>query len=185
VSTSLTKTVTADELLAMPDDGYRYALVKGELIQMSPTGLGHGIVAANIVAALHQHVKTNNLGVICSSETGFLLTQNPDTVLAPDAAFICRDRLEAIGQVRGYWIGPPDLAVEVLSPGETKPQVARKVSEWLSFGTRQVWIVNPKNETVTVYRSTTRVVTFEQTETLEADDLLPGFRIAVKRIFEQ
>ncbi|MGH9883505.1 MAG: Uma2 family endonuclease, partial [Pyrinomonadaceae bacterium] len=167
MSLTTTKLVTADELLAMPDDGYRYELVKGELIRMSPTGHEHGIVAMRIAAPLHEHVKSHNLGAVYAAETGFVIEQNPDTVRAPDAAFVRRERIIQAGRVKSYWIGPPDLAVEVVSPGDTVNEVEDKVKEWLEAGVRMIWVVSPKLHTVTVYQSLTKIKTLTQEDQLE------------------
>jgi Uma2 family endonuclease len=183
VSTTITKLVTADELLAMPDDGWRYELVKGELIRIAPAGFQHGEVAMNIGAPLHEYVKRNNLGRVYAAETGFILTQDPDTVRAPDAAFIRRDRVEKVRRVKGYGIGPPDLAVEVVSPGDTVREVTAKAAEWLEAGARMVWVVSPKLRTVTIYRSLTDIAVITEKDTLDGGDVVPGFQIPVAEIF--
>lgn len=183
MSATLTKPVTADELLAMPDDGNRYELVKGELIRMAPAGFQHGQVAMNIGAPLHEYVKRNNLGQVYAAETGFILAQDPDTVRAPDAAFIRLERVEQVGRKKGYWIGPPDLAVEVVSPGDTVSEVEEKVAEWLDAETRIVWVVSPKLHTVTVYRSLTDIVTLTEKDSLDGGDVVPGFQIKIAEIF--
>jgi Uma2 family endonuclease len=183
VSTTITKVVTADELLAMPDDGYRYELVKGELIRMPPTGDEHGEVAVNVTGPLFLHVKSHQLGKVYAAETGFLITQNPDTVRAPDVAFVSRRRVEEAGKIKGYRVGPPDLAVEVLSPSDTVRRVEEKVAEWLEAGARMVWVVSPKLRTVTVYRSLSDIVVLTEKDTLDGGDVVPGFRIAVAEVF--
>ena len=183
MSAVLTKPITADELLAMPDDGFRYELVKGELIRMPPSGYEHGVRTVELTTPLHTHVKTNELGVVCAAETGFLLTQDPDTVRAPDIAFISRERVEKIGAVKSYWIGAPDLAVEVVSPGDTVREVEDKVAQWLEAGARMVWVVSPKLRTVTVYRSLTDIVVLAEKDTLDGGDVVPGFQIRVAEIF--
>jgi Uma2 family endonuclease len=183
MSATLTKSVTADELLEMPDDGYRYELVKGELIRTAPAGYQHGEVAMNIGARLHEYVKRHNLGGVYAAETGFVLTQDPDTVRAPDAAFIRQELVEKAESTTGYWIGPPDLAVEVVSPGDTVSEVEDKVAEWLEAGARLVWVVSPKLHTVTVYRSLTDIVTLTGKDTLNGGDVVPGFQISVTEIF--
>lgn len=181
----ITKLVTADELMAMPDDGFRSELVKGELIRMSPTGHEHGMVAMNVAGPLHQYVKTNKLGSVYAAESGFILAQNPDTVRAPDVAFVRKDRIDKAGKVKSYWIGPPDLAVEVVSPGDTVREVEEKVTEWLEAGARMVWVVSPKLRAVTVYRSLTEIITLTANDTLDAGDVVPGFRIAIAEIFAE
>src|SRR5919109_273859 len=111
--------MTAEELLHMPDDGFRYELIRGELRKMAPAGHQHGRIAINVTTPLDQHVRAHNLGTVYAAETGFKLASNPDVVRAPDIAFIRRQRVEEVGNVEGYWPGAPDLAVEVISPSDT------------------------------------------------------------------
>jgi Uma2 family endonuclease len=183
MSATLTKPVTADELLAMPDDGYRYELVKGELIRMAPTGHKHGIVTMHVAGQLYRYVKDKNLGEVYGAESGFVISQDPDTVRAPDVAFVRRERIERAGEVKSYWMGAPDLAVEVVSPGDTVSEVENKVAEWLEAGARMVWVVSPKLRTVTIYRSLTDIVTLTGKDTLDGGNVIPGFQIRLAEIF--
>ena len=107
-------TMTADELLAMPSDGYRYELIRGELRQMSPAGSQHGKIAARIGRRLGQFVEENSLGETYAAETGFIIDTAPDTVRAPDASFVSQKRVEAVGETEKIFPGPPDLAIEVI-----------------------------------------------------------------------
>ena len=176
--------MTADELLTMPDDGFCYELIKGELIKGSPPpGHEHGIVAMNIAGPLYAYAKTKNLGEVYAAETGFLLGQNPDTVRAADVAFVSRERIEKAGPVQGYWIGAPDLAVEVISPSDTVRRVEGKVAQWWESGTRTVWVISPKLHTVTVYRSLTDTVVLTENVTLDGGDVVHGFQIPIAEIF--
>jgi Uma2 family endonuclease len=183
MSATLTKPVTADELLHMPDDGWRYELVKGELIRMSPTGDEHGQVTMTLATALYFHVKEHKLGRVYAAETGFKLESNPDTVRAPDIAFVRREVLEATGTLPGYRPGAPDLVVEVLSPHDRTRKVEAKVAQWLETGARLVWVVSPKLHTVTVYKSSTEIVTLTDADTLDAGDVIPGFKLQIAEIF--
>ena len=131
-----TQLVTAEELLDMPDDGFRYELVRGELRKMAPAGSGHSVSGVEIATSLNIHVKTNNLGRVFGADAGFLLARNPDTVRAADVAFVRRERVEAVGIPSGYWPGPPDLAVEIISPNDRYTEVYEKVDEWLEAGAR-------------------------------------------------
>ena len=176
MSATLTKPVTADELLEMPDDGYRYELVKGELRKMAPTGHKHGIETMDVAGPLHQHVRENNLGAVYGAETGFVITQNMNTGLVYYG-------FERAGNVKSYWIGQPDLAVEVVSPGDTFAEVEEKVAEWLEAGTGAVWVVSPKLRTVTVYRSLTDIVTLTERDTLDGGNVVLGFRLPISQIF--
>jgi Uma2 family endonuclease len=183
MSSTTTKLVTADELLMMPDDGFSYELVKGELKRMPPTGREHGSVTMELAAPLHRYVKLNQLGQVYAAETGFKLESDPDTVRAPDIAFVRAERIQSTGRVQGYGEGAPDLAVEVLSPGNTKREMAEKVEEYFAAGARLVWVVNPKSKTVTVYRSLTDTVTMAEKDTLDGGEVVPGFQIPVAEIF--
>jgi Uma2 family endonuclease len=178
----VTHLTTAEELLAMPDDGYRYELIKGELRRMSPAGGPHGRSAMRVGWRLAEYVEANNLGVVFAAETGFRLTSDPDTVRAPDAAFVSRQRIEQIGMPRGYWPGAPDLAVEVVSPGDTFTEVEDKVVDWLTAGTKMVVVVNPDKRTVSVYRGASAMLLTDK-DTLSGDEVVPGWSVAVKDLF--
>ncbi len=176
--------ITADELLKMPDDGFRYELIKGELKKMPPPGHRHGRVAMEFGWRLAQHVKANNLGAVYAAETGFLLSEDPDTVRAPDCAFVKRERLEAGGDVEGYSPGAPDLAVEVVSPGDTYTEVEEKAIEWLASGSSTVLVLNPRQRTVTVYRSLSDITILDEGAVLDISDVATGFKVLVKDLFD-
>jgi Uma2 family endonuclease len=175
--------VTAEELLRMPDDGYRYELVRGELRKMAPAGHLHGRIAINVTTPLDQHVRAHNLGTVYAAETGFKLASNPDVVRAPAVAFIRRERVEEVGDVEGYWPGAPDLAVEVISPSDTYSDVQEKVFDWIEAGTRMVVLVMPRKRTVTIYRSLTDIVMLTGHDTLDGGDVVPGWKIPVSEVF--
>jgi Uma2 family endonuclease len=183
MSSTTTNLVTADELLVMPEDGFHYELVRGELKRVSPPGEEHGRVTMELAAPLHAYVKLNKLGRVYAAETGFKLESNPDTVRAPDIAFVRAERIQSRGRVEGYGEGAPDLAVEVLSPGNTKREMTEKVEDYFAAGARLIWIVHPKLKTVTVYRSPADVTTLTETDTLDGGEVVPGFQISVAEIF--
>ncbi len=180
---SITSPVTADQLLRMPDDGYRYELVAGELRKMTPAGWRHAIVAGKLHSRLGQHVERECLGEILGAEPGFLTARDPDTVRAPDIAFIHKDRFPAKEPDEAFWPGTPDLAVEVVSPGDTVGEVDDKVRMWLDAGAGMVWVVNPKWRNVTVYRSATDIKTLTENDELDGEDVVPGFRCRIADIF--
>ncbi|HWQ34136.1 MAG TPA: Uma2 family endonuclease [Blastocatellia bacterium] len=175
--------ITADELLQMPDDGFRYELVKGELHRMPPTGGEHGKISLRLGSMIAWHVRQHKLGVTFAAETGFLIATDPDTVRAPDASFIRQDRIPESGIPKGYIPGAPDLAVEVISPNDIYSEVEAKVLEWLDAGTRMVIVVNPRKHTVTVYRSQTDITILRENDTLSGGDVLPGFSCKVAELF--
>ena len=177
------KLMTAEDLLKLPRGRFRYELIEGELKQMSPGGHDHGRIGMDLSAPLHQYVKASKLGKVYLAETGFLLNADPDTVRAPDIAFIRQDRVAQVGRSKGFWQGAPDLAVEVISPSDTLGELEDKVRMWLDAGTRLVWIVSPKMATVTVYRSLTDVEILTETDTLDGGDVVPGFKFPVAELF--
>jgi Uma2 family endonuclease len=174
---------TASELYEMPDDGFRYELVKGELRRMSPTGWEHGVIVVNVTLLLGQYVKANNLGACGGAETGFKIALDPDTVRAPDLSFVSRERLPEGDASKKFLSGAPDLAVEVLSPGDTYSEVNEKVEDWLGAGSRAVWIIDPRRRNVSVYRSMTDVTLLSEGDELDGGEVVPGFRCKVAEIF--
>jgi Uma2 family endonuclease len=174
--------VTADELLHMPDDGFRYELVREDLRRTTPAGSDHGRIVVRITWRLARHVEENGLGNVYA-ETGFKLATNPDTVRAPDAAFVSRDRGEAVGKVEGFWPEAPQLAIEVISPGDSYADVEEKVFDWLDAGTKMVVVINPRQRSATVYKSPTDIGALAEADVLDAADVVPGFELAVRDIF--
>lgn len=183
MSATPTALMTAEELMQLPDDGFRYELINGELEKMPPPGPPHGRIAFRLSVLLGNFILDHELGEGFAAETGFKLTSNPDTVLAPDFAFVTNERFAKVVKTEGYGAGPPDLAVEVLSPSDRSGKVKQKISRWFEHGVRQLWIVDPKHNSITVYRSESDTTTFSGSDYLEAPDLFPGFRISLDKVF--
>jgi Uma2 family endonuclease len=172
--TTQAKDFTADKLLHLPDDGFRYELVRGELKKMAPAGSEHGNIAMDFGTLLNVHVRANKLGKVYAAETGFKLSTNPDTVRVPDVVFISQRRLDEVGPVQGYWPGAPDLAVEVVSPSDLYTEVSEKVAEWLQAGSEMVVVVNPRTQQVLVHLSPTVVKVLGVGDTLGGGEVVPG-----------
>jgi len=149
---------------------------------MSPAGEEHGWVVINVSAPLALYVRQQGLGRVYGAETGFTIARDPDTVRAPDVAFV---RAERAGPRPGkkFFEGAPDLAVEVLSPEDRASEVLAKVHEWLDAGCRAVWLVDPETRTVTVYRSRSQISTLGASDELTGEDVVPGFSIPVADVF--
>jgi Uma2 family endonuclease len=145
--------ITAEELLYMPDSGLRRELILGEIRETPPSGFEHGCIAANFACALSTFVRDRCLGSVLIADPGFILATNPDTVRAPDVAFVVRDRVAALRRPRGYFPGSPDLAVEVISPTDTYSEVVETVETWLAAGCCMVVVANPRNRSLKVFRS--------------------------------
>jgi Uma2 family endonuclease len=181
---STTSQFTAAELLALPMGmGKRYELVLGELRVMSPAGWRHGNVISNLHGLLESHVRRHDLGMMFGAETGFRLTRNPDTVRAPDIAFIARQNLPDEMPHEAFWPGAPDLAVEVLSPDDRTGEVDEKIEAWLTSGAAAVWIVDPKLRTVTIYKTENDVLVRAMGQSLDGGDVVRGFNCAVDEIY--
>lgn len=179
------KVMTADDLLNLPDDGMRHELIRGELRTMPPTGLGHGDHESVFDGSLGPFVRSRKLGRVFSGDPGFILESDPDTVRAPDVAFIRRERLAETGVPAGYYRGAPDLAVEVISPNDRYGEVDDKVAQWLEHGVRIVFVVNPRWQTVDVHRPgfPPRHLTID--DTLSGEDVVPGWTLAVRDLFDE
>lgn len=178
-----TSQFTAEQLAAMQDDGQCYELVDGELLIMSPAGNEHGQIAAVLCTHVGSHILNHKLGTSFAAETGFLIGRNPDTVRAPDFAFITQQRMDEVGPVAGYWPGAPDLVAEVVSSGDKFSHVESKSLQWLSAGTKVVWVVDPRQRHVTVYRSRSDIQVLEEDAELHEPILLPCWRLRVGDLF--
>lgn len=177
------KVMTADELFRLPDDGMRHELVRGELRTMAPAGAEHGAISSRIDRSLGSYVEAHGLGEVLIADPGFRLETDPDTVRAPDVAFIQRDRLLQGGLPRGFFPGAPDLAVEVISPTDLYTEVDEKVAEWLERGARAVLVVNPRRRTVAVHRQDQPLSVLGEQDVLELPDLVPGWSLPVGKLF--
>lgn len=178
-----TRTITADELLEMPDDGIRRELVEGELREMTPAGFQHGRIAGNIAGELRNHVRAHDLGVMATAEAAYRLSVDPDTVRSPDVSYVRRERIEELGDPTGFWPGAPDLAVEVISPTDRYSEVLEKVGDYVDAGTPLVVVVDPPARSVTVYRSRTDLIVLTEDDVLEGGDVVPGWKLPVREIF--
>jgi len=176
-------TLTAEELLRLSTTGRRYELVKGVLFEMPPAGGRHGSVAMRIALVLGSYVRGNGLGEVFAAETGFILRRDPDTVRAPDAAFVARERLPAGELPAGYLEMVPDLAVEVVSPGDSAREVREKVADWMRAGVRLLWAIDPATRSVTVYRSPDDFDILSEDDTLDGGQVIPGFSAAISDLF--
>jgi len=175
--TVATKLMTADELFRMPDDDFHYELVRGGLKKMSPAGERHSRISLEIAMSLRLYARERKLGEAYGADLGFILFRNPDTVREPDASFV---RAERVVRTPKYFPGAPDLAVEVMSPDDTWPEVLEKKDEYLRAGTQAVVIVDPPRERVEIHRPS-GVTAVD--DVLAVDDVVPGWRLRLIDIF--
>ena len=175
--------MTAEDLLAMPSDGNSYELVRGELRMMTPAGFEHGRIAMRLGWRIGRHVEENDLGEVLAAETGFTLERSPDTVRAPDVAFVRRDRVPSPPERQKFAELAPDLAVEVISPSNKPSEIEEKISDYLNSGVRLIWVVYPETQSVVEHRPNTASNTLGPEDVVQADDVLPGFTCSVAELF--
>jgi Uma2 family endonuclease len=176
--------ISAEELLRLCGDGKRCELVRGEVIEMAPVGGLHGDTANTIAFLLTSHVRENELGKIFAAETGFIISRDPDTVRAPDAAFVTKDRLPPGVVGSGFLEMVPDLVVEVVSPGDSASYVQEKAEMWLESGVRLVWVVYPVPQSVVVYHSQGEARVLHTGDVLDGTLVFEDFKVAVEDFFK-
>jgi len=173
--------MTAEELLHVRIPNKRTELVKGVLVVREPAGGRHGRVVMELARRLANHVEAQGLGAVYAAETGFTLARHPDTVRAPDVAFVRRERLRD-PDTTGFPDLAPDLVVEVLSPGDRAGEILAKVADWLSAGTRLVWVVDPERRLARAYRHDGGETIVTVDDALDGEDVLPGFACPLRSI---
>jgi Uma2 family endonuclease len=177
------KLITAEEFMRLPDpvDGYRQELVHGKVITMPPAQGPRGYSCLAIGSFVFQYVRAHRLGFAVSNDTGVVLARNPDTVRGPDAAFWSFARLPKLPE--GYIEIAPNLAIEVLSPSNTRRKIREKIKEYFSNGTERVWVIYPKTREARVFRSPTKSTVLGVRDVLDGETVLPDFRCNVVDLF--
>jgi Uma2 family endonuclease len=178
-----TQHITAEMFEVMPQHPRR-ELVRGELREQMATGGEHGACTSRFASILAIFVEDNNLGEVLAAETGFIIDRNPDTVRAPDVAFLSHQKLELLGGLpKGFIPIAADLIAETISPHDLYTESHDKALVWLEFGVRVVLLLDPRKARVTVYRAKDNIVVLEGDDVLEFGDVVAGFSIALLRIF--
>lgn len=150
---------------------------------MSPAGFEHGDIGVLLAAALSRFVRKHRLGKVCGGDTGFYIERNPDTVRAPDVAFVRKERIA--GRILAFFPGAPDLAVEIISPTDRRRDVEAKTQMWLDTGCEVVWVVDPPRQTITIHSKTEAPRTLQINDTIDCPTLLPGFTLPLCEVFEE
>jgi len=183
MSARATHLLTAEQFAALPLAGLRSELIEGELHTMPPTFEDHGEITMRLSVILGQYVLGQRLGKLYAAETGFLIARNPDTVRAPDIAFIQQSRLPAVRSAPRWVPIIPDLVVEVVSSNDLPAEIGAKVAMWLAAGVRLVWVVSPRARTIELHGPTAPSTTLTETDTLDGAEVIPGFSAPVADIF--
>ncbi len=149
---------------------------------MAPGSVEHGKITLKAAFPLQAFLRNHSVGELFGNDTGFILSRNPDTVRGPDLAFVRRERLANLPR-EGFFPGPPDVAIEVVSPNDLAQEVERKVYEYLAAGAAMVWVLFPETRHVMVYRPGGEARVLGDQETLDGGDVLPGFACTVGELF--
>jgi Uma2 family endonuclease len=173
--------MTSEELALNPIPNKRTELVRGRLVVREPAKLRHGVIVVRVVLEIGIYLRTNPIGEVMAGDPGFTLFRNPDTVRAPDVAYLRADRMPTI-EVVGFDELAPDLAVEVLSPGDRAGKVREKTDDWLRAGTLLVWVLDPRRRIAWVHRANGTVSQLTEHDVLDGEDVLPGFVLSLARI---
>jgi Uma2 family endonuclease len=179
MSTVGQRLITAEEFFQMPEpaDGSQQELVRGVIITMPPPGGQHGVCCAKLSRRIGNFVEEHGFGTITCNDTGFITERDPDSVRGPDVAYWSKERLPKVPA--GYIEIPPDLLVEVVSPGDHFSRIQTKLRQYLARGVRLVWVVDPEDRSVSVYHSSRQLTILTETDTLTGEDVLPGFSCPV------
>jgi len=175
--------VTANDLLTLETAGKSTELVRGRLIVREPPSTYHGRVQSILNVLVGSYVRAHALGAVFGQDTGFKIASDPDTVRAPDLAFVDRARVAQIAR-RGYAALAPDLVAEILSPDDRPGEVLAKVGDWLEAGVRLVWVIDPDRRVATVYRDDGSVMTVSSDAAVDGEAVLPGFSFRLAELFD-
>jgi Uma2 family endonuclease len=176
--------ITGEELAERPNLG-PCELVLGRVVPMSPTGGDHGRVEGNFFRAIDSFARARRVGKVLVGEVGIFTHRNPDSVRGADVAFISTERYERLRSRRGFLDVAPDLVVEVLSPHDSASDLTQRLREYLAAGVRLVWVADPEAKAVRAHRSLADVREFREADRLTGDDVLPGFEVDVRTLFEE
>ncbi len=179
-----TRLFTVQDLERMDsDEAERYEVYAGILREVEPAGARHGEVGVQIIIPLGTWVLGRGLGRVYTELTHFVFQRDPDIVLMPDVSFVRTDRLPPEDKREGVMHLAPDLTVEILSPSNRPGEMAEKVELYLRSGVRLVWVVQPRQRTVTIHVPGREPWTLHEFDTLDGGEVLPGFRMSIADIF--
>lgn len=177
-----TQLITGDELLAMGDIG-PCELIDGRIVYMSPVGDEHAILEFRLGRWLGNFGETHDLGWVLGGEVGIYIRRNPDRVRAADIVFVSKQKLKK--WTKGYLSVTPELVVEIVSPRDTWQALRQKIAEYFSIGVERVWIVEPDQRQVLVFRSATAFQILGENDTLRGEGILTGFEVSVAKLFAE
>ena len=173
--------LTLEEFEALPDNGNKYELNEGELVVMPPAKAQHTRIIRSINRSLSAYIDEHGIGEVYS-EGGYFVSREPEpTLRQPDVSFLSTGRLNSLDN--DYFAGAPDLAVEVVSPGNDAAELDVKIAQYLAHGSKEVWVFFPKTRTVMIHQAGCRVRKLTDQDTLTSD-LFPGWSARVADFFD-
>ena len=184
MTTAKSGLLTADDLLRLYSEGVKGELIRGVLHETVAAGGEHGDIAGGLIGEIRGYARPRRMGRVGGSDTGIMLERNPDTVREPDAYYISADKLPLNVRVAGYYEVVPDMVAEIRSPSDTLTEFNAKVRMWLEFGVRLVLAIYPDTRAVRVHRRDGSTLDLSYDDTLEGEDVIPGFSCPVRDIFD-
>ena len=184
MATATTELLTAEDLLRLSSEGVKGELIRGVLCETASVGMEHTFIAGNMMAPLHTHVRRSRLGRVGGTDGGVLIQRNPDTVREPDIFFVSAEKLPLDAKVQGYLEVVPELVVEIVSPSDSPTEVDEKIRMWLDLGVSMALVVRPATQTIILHRPGAPAVTLTGEDVLDGGDVLPGFRLPLREIFD-
>ena len=186
MASTATTFLTAKDVNDLPENPkvWRYELVEGELVEVSPAGMVHTLIVGLVYRLLANHADEHDLGLVIVDGLGYVLERNPDTLRVPDVSFVSRNRLPETGPSGSFADIVPDLVVEVVSPGNTAAELRRRTRDYIAAGVRIIWIAWPEDLSVSVYTENLVAIELDATDRLDGGDVLPGFSVTVAELFD-
>lgn len=179
-----TALVTANEFLHWDDGGIPSELVRGKVVEMNRPFTSHGYFLARIAFLFHQYLQDHDIGRVVAGDAGVVTEHNPDTVRGPDVAFYSFARIPRGPLPEGYWSRTPELVVEIRSGDDRWKDIYRKAAEYLSADVLTVAVADPTTQRIHLFTADQEATVFNVDDNLEFPDILPGFSVPVKKIFE-
>jgi Uma2 family endonuclease len=176
--------LTAEEYLTLPDQGFPNELVRGKIVRLYVPTPRHGQICGHIVYLISRYLDAHDLGHLICNDSGVITERNPDTVRGADIAFYSYQRVPHGPLPDGYLDVCPELIVEVRSPTDRWSVILAKVAEYLEAGVTVVCVLDQMTERCHVYRNEEEIQVIQPEQDLTLPDVLPDFRVVVRRFFE-
>ena len=184
MATAKSKLLTAEDLLRLPSQGVKGELINGVLHETVSVGEEHGHIAGIFITFLNIHIRPKRLGRTGGTDVGVRIHRDPDTVREPDVYYVSAERLPLDVRVQGYLEVVPEFVVEIVSPSDSDADIREKIAMWLELGVSMSVEVRPESRSIVVHRPGAPAVTLTGGDALDGGDVLPGFSLPLREIFD-